>query len=92
METYECFVKSGGKKICVTRDILLKICNHNIEILINLIIRMRKREGMAMAHMYSKGWFVQELKKLGVRKINGRRLESYKAYVLAKEYEKATTK
>lgn len=69
-----------------------KICIDNIEILNNFDIRMEKREGITMAHMYSKGWFVQELKKLGVRKINGRRLESYKAYVLAKEYEKATTK
>jgi len=35
-----------------------------------------------MAHIYSKGWFVQELKKLGVYKIEGKKLETLKAHVL----------
>jgi hypothetical protein len=36
----------------------------------------------------SKGWFVHELKKLGIRYHNGRKLEVYKAYVLANLLEK----
>jgi hypothetical protein len=45
-----------------------------------------------MAHIYSKGWFVQELKKLGINKINNRKIETYKGYVLAQEYRKAIEK
>lgn len=33
----------------------------------------------------SKGWYVAELKKLGITKIEGRKLETYKAHVLAAE-------
>lgn len=33
-------------------------------------------------HLGTKGWFVTELKKLGVRQIEGRKLESYKTHVL----------
>lgn len=45
-----------------------------------------------MAHIYSKGWYVQELKKLGISKIQNRKLETYKSHVLAKEYEKIMQK
>ncbi|MBB6455362.1 hypothetical protein HNQ94_003862 [Salirhabdus euzebyi] len=34
-------------------------------------------------HVGSKGWYVNELKKLGIRYYNHKKLESYKAYVLA---------
>ncbi|PGK52288.1 DUF2639 domain-containing protein [Priestia megaterium] len=37
-------------------------------------------------HKFSKGWFVSELKKKNVRHINGRKLELYKAHVLANQY------
>ncbi|WP_243292124.1 YflJ family protein [Bacillus sp. FJAT-47783] len=36
----------------------------------------------------SKGWYVKELKKLGIRNYEGRKLESYKTYILAKLLEK----
>ncbi|GAB1795450.1 hypothetical protein PMEGAS228_19680 [Priestia megaterium] len=35
-----------------------------------------------MAHIYSKGWFVQQLKAANISKIDGRKLESYKTYIL----------
>lgn len=31
----------------------------------------------------TKGWYVAELKKLGIRQIEGRKLESYRTHVLA---------
>ncbi|WP_226035377.1 DUF2639 domain-containing protein [Aquibacillus saliphilus] len=34
-------------------------------------------------HLGSKGWYVEELKGLGVRYIQGRKIEKYKKYVLA---------
>ncbi|WP_163539525.1 YflJ family protein [Gracilibacillus sp. YIM 98692] len=34
-------------------------------------------------HVGSKGWYVEELKKQGVRRLEGRKIESYKAHVLA---------
>ncbi|MDQ0163492.1 YflJ family protein [Bacillus alveayuensis] len=36
----------------------------------------------------SKGWYVKELKKLGIRHYEGRKLESYKTHVLAKLLER----
>lgn len=38
-----------------------------------------------MAYYGSKGWYVAELKKLGIRNIDGKKLESFKAYILAAE-------
>ena len=35
-----------------------------------------------MAHIYSKGWYVQELKKAGITKLEGKNLKSFKTYVL----------
>ncbi|WP_243387265.1 YflJ family protein [Bacillus kexueae] len=32
----------------------------------------------------SKGWYVKELKKRGIRDYEGRKLESYKTHILAK--------
>lgn len=34
-------------------------------------------------HYGSKGWYVQELKKLGMTKYEGRKLQSYKTHFLA---------
>jgi hypothetical protein len=34
-------------------------------------------------HTGSKGWYVHELKKLGVRRLEGRKVEKYKKHVLA---------
>lgn len=45
-----------------------------------------------MAHTYSKGWYVAELKKRGVRDIKGKKLESYRLPVLAHEYRKLMEK
>ncbi|WIY62217.1 YflJ family protein [Bacillus arachidis] len=37
----------------------------------------------------SKGWYVKELKKLGIRTYEGKKLESYRTHVLASLLEKA---
>jgi hypothetical protein len=52
--------------------------------------RLEKNDRWESCKMYvgSKGWFVHELKKLGIRYHNGRKLEVYKAYVLANLLEK----
>lgn len=42
-----------------------------------------------MAHYGTKGWYVAELKKLGITKIEGHKTEKYKAHVLASALEKA---
>ncbi|APH06359.1 YflJ family protein [Bacillus weihaiensis] len=39
-------------------------------------------------HYGSKGWYVSELKKLGVRRHEERKLESYKKHFLANLLEK----
>ncbi|ABS21129.1 YflJ family protein [Bacillus cytotoxicus] len=39
-------------------------------------------------HFGSKGWYVKELKKLGIRTYEGRKLESYRAHILARLLEK----
>ena len=39
-----------------------------------------------MDHIYSKGWFVQQLKAANISKIDGRKLESYKTYILRNLY------
>jgi len=43
-----------------------------------------------MGFMYfgSKGWYVKELKKLGIRYYEGKKLETYKTYELAQLLEK----
>ncbi|WP_369900803.1 YflJ family protein [Bacillus manliponensis] len=43
-------------------------------------------------HFGSKGWYVNELKKLGIRYYEGRKLESYRTHVLASLLEKAKRK
>lgn len=35
----------------------------------------------------SKGWYVQKLKEKGIRYIEGRKIERYKAHVLANLYK-----
>ncbi|PLS17078.1 DUF2639 domain-containing protein [Bacillus sp. M6-12] len=41
-----------------------------------------------MAYQYSKGWFIQQLKAVGITKhpIERRKLESYKTYILRNLY------
>lgn len=41
-------------------------------------------------HMYfgSKGWYVKELKKLGIRTYEGKKLESYRTHVLSSLLER----
>ncbi|MCP8967027.1 YflJ family protein [Ectobacillus ponti] len=39
-----------------------------------------------MAHIYSKGWYIQQLKSAGISKHQQRKLETYKTYVLANLY------
>ncbi|WP_459500590.1 YflJ family protein [Bacillus sp. C1] len=36
----------------------------------------------------SKGWYVKELKKLGIRTYGGRKLESYRTHILARLLER----
>lgn len=40
-------------------------------------------------HFGSKGWYVSELKKLGIRYYEGKKLESFRTHVLARLLEKA---
>lgn len=39
-----------------------------------------------MAHIYSKGWYIQQLKSVGISKYEQKKLETYRTYVLAKLY------
>ncbi|WP_110113556.1 YflJ family protein [Bacillus sp. CGMCC 1.16541] len=39
-------------------------------------------------HAGSKGWYVQELKKRGVRRYEDRKVESYKTHILANLLDK----
>lgn len=41
-----------------------------------------------MMHRGSKGWYVEELKKAGVRRYEERKVESYKKHVLANLLER----
>ncbi|MBM7572410.1 DUF2639 domain-containing protein [Aquibacillus albus] len=34
-------------------------------------------------HVGSKGWYVEQLKSKGIRRLEGRKIERYKKYVLA---------
>lgn len=45
-----------------------------------------------MAHYGTKGYYVAELKKLGIRSLEGRKLESFKAHVLLNALEEAKNK
>jgi len=45
-----------------------------------------------MAHINSKGYFVAELKKRGVRHIEGKKLESLKSHVLSNHLRALTEK
>lgn len=38
-------------------------------------------------HVGSKGWYVNELKKRGVRRLEGRKIEAYKTHILANVLE-----
>ncbi|WP_203364057.1 YflJ family protein [Bacillus sp. REN10] len=39
-----------------------------------------------MAHLYSKGWFIQQLKQANITKLEGRKLETYKTHVVRNLY------
>ena len=39
-----------------------------------------------MAHLYSKGWFIQKLKEANITELEGRKLESYKTYIVRNLY------
>lgn len=43
-------------------------------------------------HFGSKGWIINELKKLGITKYEGRKLETYKTHVLYNLLKKETNK
>ncbi|ARJ20654.1 DUF2639 domain-containing protein [Bacillus mycoides] len=43
---------------------------------------VQKKKGSGLMYYGTKGWYVAELKKLGVRYHEGRKLESYRAHVL----------
>ncbi|MCT8139431.1 YflJ family protein [Anaerobacillus sp. CMMVII] len=43
-------------------------------------------------HLGSKGWFVHELKKQGIRYLDGKKLETYKTHVLANLYKQQTSR
>lgn len=47
------------------------------------------KKGSDYMHFGSKGWYVHELKKLGIRTYEGRKLESYRTHILASLLEKA---
>lgn len=38
-------------------------------------------------HLGSKGWYVSELKKRGIRYIDGKKIETFKTFVLANLYK-----
>lgn len=40
-------------------------------------------EGVINMHVGSKGWYVEQLKHVGVRRLEGRKIEKYKKPVLA---------
>ncbi|MBU8907988.1 YflJ family protein [Desertibacillus haloalkaliphilus] len=44
-----------------------------------------------MAHIGSKGWYVERLKEEGIRYHQGKKLERYKTHVLANLYAKQTS-
>lgn len=39
-----------------------------------------------MAYIYSKGWYIQQLKAVGISKYEQRKLELYKTHILASLY------
>jgi len=45
-----------------------------------------------MAYVGSKGWYVAQLKELGITKIDGYKTETYKAHILASALKEAQTK
>ncbi len=47
-----------------------------------------------MAYQYSKGWYLQELKKMGIyhHPVDKRKLESYKTFVIRNLYFEKTNK
>lgn len=45
-------------------------------------------KGCLSMHVGSKGWYVEKLKKRGVRNHEGRKVEKYKTYVLANLLDK----
>lgn len=54
----------------------------------NTIRTTQNKKGSDYMHFGSKGWYVNELKKLGIRTYEGRKLESYRTHILAALLEK----
>jgi len=50
---------------------------------------LNARGGIEMAYQYSKGWFIAELKKMGIKHhpVERRKLELYKTHVLRNLYK-----
>lgn len=57
----------------------------------SITIRTHKKtnlKGSDSMYFGSKGWYVKELKKLGIRTYEGKKLESYRTHVLASLLER----
>ncbi len=49
---------------------------------------IQKRERIIMAYQYSKGWYLQQLKEVGITKhpVERKKLELYRTFVIRKLY------
>ncbi|HFR4164649.1 YflJ family protein [Bacillus thuringiensis] len=54
----------------------------NVKLLRSPTYTVQKQKGSDPMYYGTKGWYVAELKKLGVRYHEGRKLESYRGHVL----------
>lgn len=54
----------------------------NVKLLRSPTYTVQKQKGSDSMYYGTKGWYVAELKKLGVRYHEGRKLESYRGHVL----------
>lgn len=70
MTEYSTFIP---KSVICYKKRILSILRH--------ILFKRKKEVISM-YFGTKGWYVAEFKKLGVRYLEGRKLESYRGHVL----------
>ena len=51
-------------------------------------VTTNEKKGCYRMHVGSKGWYVEQLKRNGVRHHEGRKIEKYKTYVLANLLDK----
>ncbi|HFF3741949.1 YflJ family protein [Bacillus cereus] len=54
----------------------------NVKLLRSQTYTVQKQKGSDPMYYGTKGWYVAELKKLGVRYHEGRKLESYRGHIL----------